>query len=154
MPIWTWLRRIGSWSRTSRVHPLLFSTFHGFGQAKLGYGGFRLKPIFSTPCALKVTRFVSHNPWNRLKSTCSKFLSNFKPLMTSFFPCKQGTRPTRIDRKESYKAQRKSYAKEKKRVERELLSTFKDQVSKKHRFEHVHFKSQVVLRMNVNLMHL
>lgn len=39
----------------------------------------------------------------------------------------QGTRTTRLDRKESYKAQRKSYAKEKKRVERELLSTFKDQ---------------------------
>jgi hypothetical protein len=39
----------------------------------------------------------------------------------------QGTRPSRIDRKESYKTQRKSYAKEKKRVERELLSTFKDQ---------------------------
>jgi hypothetical protein len=35
--------------------------------------------------------------------------------------------PACIDRKESYKAQRKSYAKEKKRVERELLSTFKDQ---------------------------
>ena len=33
----------------------------------------------------------------------------------------------RLDRKESYKAQRRSYAKEKKRVERELLSTFKDQ---------------------------
>ena len=32
-----------------------------------------------------------------------------------------------MDRKESYKAQRRSYAKEKKRVERELLSTFKDQ---------------------------
>ena len=34
---------------------------------------------------------------------------------------------TPVDRKESYKAQRKSYAREKKRVERELLSTFKDQ---------------------------
>ena len=42
----------------------------------------------------------------------------------SFF---QGGRTTRLDRKESYKAQRRSYAKEKKRVERELLSTFKDQ---------------------------
>ena len=30
-----------------------------------------------------------------------------------------------MDRKESYKAQRRSYANEKKRVERELLSTFK-----------------------------
>ncbi len=39
----------------------------------------------------------------------------------------QGGRTTRLDRKESYKAQRRSYAKEKKRVERELLSTFKDQ---------------------------
>jgi len=38
-----------------------------------------------------------------------------------------GGRTTRLDRKESYKAQRRSYAKEKKRVERELLSTFKDQ---------------------------
>ena len=37
----------------------------------------------------------------------------------------QGGRTTRLDRKESYKAQRRSYAKEKKRVERELLSTFK-----------------------------
>jgi len=40
----------------------------------------------------------------------------------------QVSRPAQVDRKESYKAQRKSYAKEKKRVERELLSTFKDQV--------------------------
>ncbi len=32
-----------------------------------------------------------------------------------------------VNRKESYKAQRQSYAIEKKRVERELLSTFKDQ---------------------------
>lgn len=32
-----------------------------------------------------------------------------------------------VNRKESYKAQRKSYAREKKRVERELLSTLKDQ---------------------------
>ena len=40
----------------------------------------------------------------------------------------QGPQSTkRLDRKESYKAQRRSYAKEKKRVERELLSTFKDQ---------------------------
>ena len=40
----------------------------------------------------------------------------------------QGPRTTsRLDRKESYKAQRRSYAREKKRVERELLSTFKDQ---------------------------
>ena len=39
----------------------------------------------------------------------------------------QGGRTTRLDRKESYKAQRRSYAKEKKRVEKELLSTFKDQ---------------------------
>ena len=54
----------------------------------------------------------------------------------SFFPISilnrsvvfQGPRTTsRLDRKESYKAQRRSYAREKKRVERELLSTFKDQ---------------------------
>ena len=32
-----------------------------------------------------------------------------------------------VDRKESYKAQRKTYAREKKRVGRELLSMFKDQ---------------------------
>jgi len=32
-----------------------------------------------------------------------------------------------LDRKESYKAQRKTYRKEKKRVEKELLSTFKDE---------------------------
>ena len=31
----------------------------------------------------------------------------------------------RLDRKESYKAQRKNYRMEKKRVEKELLSTFK-----------------------------
>ena len=34
---------------------------------------------------------------------------------------------TPADRKESYKAQRKNYAKQKKRVGKELLSTFKDQ---------------------------
>jgi len=34
---------------------------------------------------------------------------------------------TKLDRKESYKAQRKNYRKEKKRVEKELLSTFKDE---------------------------
>ena len=33
----------------------------------------------------------------------------------------------RLDRKESYKAQRKNYRMEKKRVEKELLSTFKDE---------------------------
>merc|ERR1719209_457874 len=33
----------------------------------------------------------------------------------------------RLDRKESYKAQRKNYRKEKKRVEKELLSTFQDE---------------------------
>jgi len=33
----------------------------------------------------------------------------------------------RLDRKESYKAQRRNYRKEKKRVEKELLSTFKDE---------------------------
>ncbi len=32
-----------------------------------------------------------------------------------------------LNRKESYKAQKRSYAKEKKRVERELLSTFRDE---------------------------
>ena len=32
-----------------------------------------------------------------------------------------------INRKESYKAQKRIYAKEKKRVERELLSTFRDE---------------------------
>ncbi|XP_040570117.1 oxysterol-binding protein-related protein 8 isoform X3 [Lepeophtheirus salmonis] len=36
-------------------------------------------------------------------------------------------RPSKLDRKESYKAQRKNYAKEKKRVERELQSSFKDE---------------------------
>ena len=35
--------------------------------------------------------------------------------------------PPGVNRKESYKAQKKSYAREKKRVERELLSTFKDE---------------------------
>lgn len=35
--------------------------------------------------------------------------------------------PGAVNRKESYKAQKKSYAREKKRVERELLSTFKDE---------------------------
>ena len=34
---------------------------------------------------------------------------------------------TPAERKESYKAQRKNYAKQKKRVGKELLSTFKDQ---------------------------
>ncbi len=38
----------------------------------------------------------------------------------------QGT-PAAANRKESYKVQRKNYAKEKKRVGRELLSTFKDE---------------------------
>ncbi len=32
-----------------------------------------------------------------------------------------------VNRKESYKAQKRSYAREKKRVERELLSTFRDE---------------------------
>ncbi|QQP48954.1 Oxysterol-binding protein, partial [Caligus rogercresseyi] len=36
-------------------------------------------------------------------------------------------RPSKLDRKESYKAQRKNYAKEKKRVERELQSSFNDE---------------------------
>eukprot|EP00093_Oithona_nana_P003681 03681.XXX_35529_43133_1 [CDS] Oithona nana genome sequencing. len=47
--------------------------------------------------------------------------------ISTLSPDFQGGRTTRLDRKESYKAQRRSYAKEKKRVERELLSTFKDQ---------------------------
>ena len=40
-------------------------------------------------------------------------------------PTSSGQRVT-VDRKESYKAQKKNYHKEKKRVERELLSTFKN----------------------------
>ena len=36
----------------------------------------------------------------------------------------------KLDRKESYKAQRKNYRKEKKRVEKELLSTFQVRRSK------------------------
>ena len=52
---------------------------------------------------------------------------SFIGLTTFFVYVLQGGRTTRLDRKESYKAQRRSYAKEKKRVERELLSTFKDQ---------------------------
>ena len=56
---------------------------------------------------------------------------NFSPLCSEhrrhWISIFQGGRTTRLDRKESYKAQRRSYAKEKKRVERELLSTFKDQ---------------------------
>lgn len=39
----------------------------------------------------------------------------------------QGRESGRLDRKESYKAQRRIYRKEKKRVEKELLSTFKDE---------------------------
>ena len=42
-------------------------------------------------------------------------------------PSSSSANPTLAERKETYKAQRKNYAKEKKRVERELLSTFKDQ---------------------------
>ncbi len=72
--------------------------------------------------------FTSCSSWDtvhiclsiRMSCTATFWLA----FIVSFF---QGARTTRLDRKESYKAQRKSYAKEKKRVERELLSTFKDQ---------------------------
>jgi hypothetical protein len=49
------------------------------------------------------------------------------PLQPGLSSSAGGTPQSVNDRKESYKAQRKNYAKEKKRVGRELLSTFKDE---------------------------
>ena len=64
----------------------------------------------------------------QIKTGCFDVGENIKkiqPFRSFVFQGPQSTK--RLDRKESYKAQRRSYAKEKKRVERELLSTFKDQ---------------------------
>lgn len=65
---------------------------------------------------------ASHHSYNREEK--ADYLGGITTLAS---PESQGGRTTRLDRKESYKAQRRSYANEKKRVERELLSTFKDQ---------------------------
>ncbi|XP_023324783.1 oxysterol-binding protein-related protein 8 [Eurytemora carolleeae] len=90
-----------------------------------------LAPDFGTESVLQI-RFKPGEDSSHVHNTDLLFPESQQPGLRSVNKNMAGKKVSgkgdgRLDRKESYKAQRRIYRKEKKRVEKELLSTFKDE---------------------------